>query len=424
MNISNDKFILGDVILRKEFFGGIVSNLNTKTYHQINDDAFNILIKLKNPLKIAEIKKVLESENFDISFDELNAFLNQMLQMQIVSRDLSTKALTFFENEKIVETNCLRAPSTVSIYITQFCPKECKHCVTYSSPYINRNDEIKPDGWFKIIDKLRAFGCTTLVFTGGDCLAKEQIFDILHKADGENFLVSVLTDYDGINSKHIQKLKNLKHLTDLQVSLDGAMAETHDWMRGVGSFQKALRRMQMFKENGLSYTLSSVIHKNNLREIDEIVKIYQEYGATHLYLNPLCPYGRGKNLHDYFLNDNELYLLGQKYLYFVANKMISSGNPFWESNIDKLGDPSFHPFRSSLEAVSTGFFSMSINWKGECYLDSKLSSEKILYLGNALTDEIHDIWFNPKLDRVRNLYAPGAAFIKQIDFINHLNGTA
>jgi hypothetical protein len=199
----NDKYTLDNIILRKEFFGGIISTLNTHSYHQVNEDGFKILKNLKTPKTITELKNDLDNE-FSISENALTDFVHEMISLSIICKSTSPKdALVYFEDEETTRTDCLNAPTSVSIYITQFCPKECKHCVTYSSPHVKRDHEVSPENWFKVIDKLRAFGCTTLVFTGGDCLAKERIFDIIKKADDEKFLIGILTDYDGINSKHL-----------------------------------------------------------------------------------------------------------------------------------------------------------------------------------------------------------------------------
>jgi hypothetical protein len=45
--MNDTKYALDNIILRKEFFGGIACTLKTRSYHQINEDAFNILRKLK-----------------------------------------------------------------------------------------------------------------------------------------------------------------------------------------------------------------------------------------------------------------------------------------------------------------------------------------------------------------------------------------
>lgn len=416
-----DKFVLDEVVLRKEYFGCIVVALQTNTCHQFNHDAFTILNKLKKPVTLHALSQLLTESGFHIEIQQLDQYLQQMIKLRIVAiAPESRGALIYFADEVIMRKDCLRAPTSVSFHITQFCPKECRHCVTYSSPYVDRSNELSPLQWFTVIEKLRDFGCTSIVFTGGDCLAKEKIFDILHKADREKFLLGVLTDYDGINQRHIYHLKNLKHLVDLQMSLDGATENSHDWMRGRGAFDKALRRMSLYQKNNLVYTVSASIHRGNINELESIAHLAKQYGATHLYVSPVCPYGRAKHMKDYILTEPELCLLGQKYLKLIKQGVVNPGNPYWNQHLDKIGDINFNPFKYSIDAVSTGFFNLSVDWKGDCFLDTKMRSENKFSLGNVVKNDIKDIWFNPKLNAARKLSNPESVYVYQSDLLRSI----
>ncbi|MDD5012889.1 MAG: radical SAM protein [Candidatus Pacebacteria bacterium] len=406
----------GDIILRKEWFGCLVCNIKNGHFNQYNDDAFSILKEIKNPLTIIELKNILKENNFKISKKNLTRFLQEMyLDGVVLKSDKTQGALIFFENEKNLRKDCLASPSSVTIYITNLCTKACKHCVNNSSPLINQRDEYSIEEWFKILQKLRDFGVCSLVFTGGEPLLKDNIFEILKKADEMKFSISLLTDFDDLNENHIVKLKNLLYLSYIQVSLDGASEENHDFIRGKGSFVKAIQRMRLLQKHDIPYTISTTVNNRNISEIDCIVDISREYGAKYLYFNPLAPYGRAKErLIDWILSDRQLYWLGKKYLQLIADGMVNPGNPFWEENIEKINDDQFHPFKGALTAVSLGVYNFSIGSKGECYLDSKMKAENLLCLGNALDDDIKKMWHHPKLDFLRSHYSPSFfAFIDQ-----------
>lgn len=409
---------LKNVILRKEYFGGLVASLDEKNYYQLNEDGFTILKLLKNPLSLKSLEKKLE-EDYNIDAIDLQMFCNHMESIGIITQQTGNYfSSVYFEQKTHSPTDHLNAPTSISIYITQFCPKECKHCITRSSPYIDRSNELTPEQWMKVIDKLRDYGCLALIFTGGDCLSKKGIFDIIQYAESKHFMVGILTDYDGINTEHLQKISKLKNLIDVQISLDGGTEETHDWMRGKGSFEKCLKRMLKLNEYGISFTMASAIYDKNFNEVEKIADIAQEYGASALYLNPLCPYGRGVNMKENLLTEEQLYILAQKYLTLIKNGKISSGNPFWDENLNKIGDANFSPFSNVYDHVSTGFFNMAINWKGECYLDSKFSSEKKLCLGNIFNDEVDVIWNNEKLIDIRKKFTEtGEVFMNKFDLL-------
>src|SRR5262249_12052286 len=143
--------------------------------------------------------------------------------------------------------------------------------------------------------------------------------------------------------------------------------------------------------------------KRNIDEIDEIAAIYHQYNARHLYLNPLAPYGRAKDALTYLvLDDSQLKYLALKYYQLIATKGIHSGNAFWQGlTYPDVMKPDFHPFKECLHAMSTGSFLLSIGSKGQCFLDSKMKSEGVLPLGNALGRDFDEMWHDSRLPVLR-----------------------
>jgi MoaA/NifB/PqqE/SkfB family radical SAM enzyme len=54
-----------------------------------------------------------------------------------------------------MKTDRLNAPTNMSIYITQRCPKACKHCVSRSAPNALDNDELNKEQWFNVLKDIR-----------------------------------------------------------------------------------------------------------------------------------------------------------------------------------------------------------------------------------------------------------------------------
>ncbi|MCK9578214.1 radical SAM protein [bacterium] len=403
-----------NAILRKEWFGCLLCNTANGSFYQFNEDSFEIIKELISPLTITELHKILKEKGFTISKNKLLIFLEGLCLDQLLEKNADQKGLIFFEEKSNPRKDCLASPASVTIYITNICSKACKHCVNKSSP-AHQESEYSFDKWAYILKKLRNFGVCSIVITGGEPLLRSDIFDILEEASRLKFSISLLTDFDEISDAQIIRLKKISRLNDIQVSLDGESEKTHDFIRGAGSFNKAIRRMSLLKKHKIPYTISTTVNNRNINEIDGIVRIYKKYSAKYLYMNPLAPYGRAKEaMKGWFLSDEQLFLLGKKYLQLIINGDIDSGNPFWEENIDKINDEQFYPFKGALTAISLGIYNFSIGSQGECYLDSKMKSEDILYLGNALTDDIENMWHHPKLNPLRSNFGLSEfAFIDQ-----------
>lgn len=127
--------------------------------------------------------------------------------------------------------------------------------------------------------------------------------------------------------------------------------------------------------------------------INLLISLLREILFKFLYLNPVAPYGLAKRaMKKYLLNSQQLYDLGQKYLQLTFDGIIAPGNSYWKENLNHIGDKDFNPFGNALHAMSLGVYNFSISQNGECYLDSKMKAANILYLGNAISENIEQMW--------------------------------
>ena len=62
----------------------------------------------------------------------------------------------------------------------------------------------------------------------------------------------------------------------VQVSIDGSMPETHDVMRGKGSFAKALQGLMTLRRHGVHAAVRVTIHRKNVHDLEGIAKLLLE----------------------------------------------------------------------------------------------------------------------------------------------------
>jgi radical SAM protein with 4Fe4S-binding SPASM domain len=81
----------------------------------------------------------------------------------------------------------------------------------------------------------------------------------------------------------------------VEIGLDGARAETHDFLRNkLGSFEatiKGIRNCAIVGFDELATTMT--LHSKNINELEETMDLADKLGATRFYLNRLIPAGRG-----------------------------------------------------------------------------------------------------------------------------------
>src|SRR6202040_2472043 len=70
----------------------------------------------------------------------------------------------------------------------------------------------------------------------------------------------------------------------LQLSLEGAIAVTHDLVRGSGAFDDAMESLKMFCELGLgkSVVLFVCLTKANIHEVDDLIALAEQLGVSML----------------------------------------------------------------------------------------------------------------------------------------------
>ena len=186
-------------------------------------------------------------------------------------------------------------PRLIAWEVTRSCPLHCKHCrgAARSTVYPN---ELSTDECFKLLDNIASFAKPIIILTGGEPMLRRDIYDIAAYASGMGLRVVMAPCGALISDETAAKISRagIRHIS---ISLDGATAKSHDAFRGVdGAFASALRGIEATKRAGLSFQINTTVTKDNLDELEDILKLAAALGAS--VFNPflLVPAGRGKAL--------------------------------------------------------------------------------------------------------------------------------
>jgi len=95
-------------------------------------------------------------------------------------------------------------------------------------------------------------------------------------------------------AKEIAKSPN----KSVSVSIDGADAKTHDWVRGVsGSFELARQAVKNLVAADISTQIIMSILPCNVDQVNTIVRMAEDLGASSVKFNIVQPIARGEKLH-------------------------------------------------------------------------------------------------------------------------------
>ncbi len=188
--------------------------------------------------------------------------------------------------------------------ITKACNLACKHCraTAQTTP---SEDELSTEEAKRLIEDLPRVGEPIIIFTGGEALLREDLFELIEYADKCGVKSVLSSNGTTIDQKVVLKIKK-SPLQRIAISLDGHIKQLHDELRGVGgAFDRTLAGIRLLKENNIPFQINSTITKTNLPYVSEIYKFVCELGAAAWHIFLLVPTGRGKQLKQEIISPQE-----------------------------------------------------------------------------------------------------------------------
>ena len=207
------------------------------------------------------------------------------------------------------------AINTLYFYLTEGCNLACRHC--WMGPRFDAtgsNYPVLPVELFETaIREARPLGLSGVKLTGGEPLLHPEIMQLLEIIRREGLKLTLETNgllCTPAIAAAVARIAN----PFVSVSIDGADAETHEWVRGVpGSFEAAKQAVRHFVEAGIRPQVIFSLMRRNVGQIDAMVRLAEELGAGSLKFNVVQPTARGETLHatQETLSIGELIALGR-----------------------------------------------------------------------------------------------------------------
>ena len=181
------------------------------------------------------------------------------------------------------------------IYTNYDCNLRCSYCVAKSGPNAPRR-AIGLANARRLIDEAVELGFDEVYFTGGEPFILPDIYEMLAYSSAR-VKTNVLTNSMLFNRRRLEKLKAIynESLT-LQVSLDGGIAEHHDFYRGKGSWQKTLDGIRILLDNKMRVRISTTETPVNSDYLDLVCDLHCSLGIPEVdhFIRPLTKRGYSK----------------------------------------------------------------------------------------------------------------------------------
>lgn len=213
----------------------------------------------------------------------------------------------------VIRTSILRQKRLryVDFAIDYACNLKCKHCfaATLNRP---KSRKMNIQDYSRIASECMAEGAVNFSFQGGEPLLNNNLGKIISACSPKKNLISVTTNGTLLTWDKINALK--KYGVDiLTVSLDSAIPEEHDNFRGkVGTFEKALKGIDLALKAGLNVTIGTVVTHQTLRTagIRGLITLAKELKVVLYLILPVLA-GNWTSHKEMLLSDEDLEYINQ-----------------------------------------------------------------------------------------------------------------
>ena len=189
---------------------------------------------------------------------------------------------------------CFGYPAHPVWEVTAKCNLTCDHCHARGNQADTVNELTTEEGKRLVIDALAQVpDFKSLIFSGGEPLVREDIFELISHAKMRGFYPIVATNATLITPEVAKKLKRAGNL-GIAASIDSTKDVVHDAFRKLpGALRLAKEGIANAASEGMYIQINITASKMNLKELPEIISFADELRAHVILLYQFIPCGRG-----------------------------------------------------------------------------------------------------------------------------------
>ncbi len=175
--------------------------------------------------------------------------------------------------------------------LTRRCNLRCRHCYSVSAD-VDFPGELSHEQAMGVLEDLGGFGIPALILSGGEPLARKDLFEIAARAREMKLYLALSSNGTRIVGEAADRVAEIG-FDYVGISLDGIGA-TNDWFRGQeGAFDQGLAGVRACKERGVKVGLRFTLTEDNAEQLPELLDLTEAEGVDKFYLSHLVYAGRG-----------------------------------------------------------------------------------------------------------------------------------
>ena len=193
------------------------------------------------------------------------------------------------------------SPLFIAWQLNSACNLGCLHCCEEAGHAMP--DEMTKDEALDFCRQIAEQKIPYAAISGGEPLLCPHIFDVCEAIRDNNISLKIETNGEFIDEEVARRFADL-NLRSVQVSLDGATAETHERLRKSGDWDKAVAACKYLVELGVNTEVVFVPTAFNIHEVGELIDFAYSMGIYGVYTGKIMRIGRAAKNWD-ILNPSE-----------------------------------------------------------------------------------------------------------------------
>jgi len=182
----------------------------------------------------------------------------------------------------------------VSWNTTNACNLYCKHC--YRDSGTRAEEELNTEEGKKLIDEIAGAGFKIMIFSGGEPLMRDDIYELIEYAAGAGLRPVLGSNGTLLSPEAAVRLKAAGCMA-VGISLDSTDPAKHDEFRAsAGAWQGAVDGMQACREAALPFQIHTTVMDWNNSEIEALTDLSVSLGARGHHIFFMVPTGRAVNI--------------------------------------------------------------------------------------------------------------------------------
>jgi radical SAM protein with 4Fe4S-binding SPASM domain len=334
---------------------------------------------VKKIVRKYQVSKEKARQDFDAIIGVINSFARDEPPLHLIGMT-------------VLDQGSMKAPSRMDLSLTYQCNNNCPQC------YLKENKDAKgtleTQQWKTVIDTLWEVGVPQVVFTGGECMLRQDLVELVKYS--KQFTTGIITNGTLLSSEFASQLRDA-HLDWIQITLEAASAAIHDDIQGrKGAWKETVAGIKNAVAAGLSVSVNATLSTKNVKELKKLIDFARKLNVRYVSTNAIINAGRGiAEKKESGLEEPEL----RKILVDAKSYAEACGITFnW-----------FLPTcYKNVNPVELGFgqrccsacsVNMMIEPSGDVIPCQSWTQQK---LGNILSDPWEQIWDNPVAQDIRN----------------------